>query len=243
VPAYGQVHARSNTRFASAAYDHPMLWGLELAFTVVALATALALRPWRALPAAGPPWPWLAWWMLLPAFWGADHYLAMPAAQPLSGACLLMLMMGWPLAVLALLPVALATALLAGLDWVEGLHRLVWLGLVPASLAMAMGAALRRWLPHHLFVYILGRGFFATALAGALAGVLSAWLDVLPALPGGLAADDLALGRWLAAWGDAWLSGTLVAIFVAFRPEWLATYTDRLYLPPEPPEPPASQAP
>ena len=211
-----------------------MPWGLELVFAVIALAISLALRPWRALPAAGPPWPWLAWWMLLPAFWGADRYLAMPAAQPLSGACLLMLMMGWPLAVLALLPVALATALLSELGWVEGLHRLVWLGLVPATLGMGLGAALRRWLPKHLFIYILGRGFFATALAGVLAGALSAWLDGSSALTGGLEASDLALGRWLAAWGDAWLSGMLVAIFVAFRPEWLATYTDRLYLPAAP---------
>jgi uncharacterized membrane protein len=39
------------------------------------------------------------------------------------------------------------------------------------------------------------------------------------------------LGRGLAAWADAWLAGMLVAIFVAFRPQWLATYTDRLYLP------------
>jgi uncharacterized membrane protein len=26
----------------------------------------------------------------------------------------------------------------------------------------------------------------------------------------------------------------ITAIFVAFRPQWLATYTDRLYLPPTP---------
>ena len=39
------------------------------------------------------------------------------------------------------------------------------------------------------------------------------------------------IGRWLSAWGDAFLTGMVVAIFVAFRPEWLATYSDRLYLP------------
>jgi len=43
-----------------------------------------------------------------------------------------------------------------------------------------------------------------------------------------------AVGLWLAAWGDAWLAGMLVAIFVAFRPEWLATYADRIYLPIKP---------
>jgi uncharacterized membrane protein len=39
------------------------------------------------------------------------------------------------------------------------------------------------------------------------------------------------LARFLAAWGDAFLSGMLVAIFVAFRPAYLATYADRIYLP------------
>jgi uncharacterized membrane protein len=39
------------------------------------------------------------------------------------------------------------------------------------------------------------------------------------------------LARLLAAFGDAFITGMLVAIFVAFRPDWLATYTDRLYLP------------
>lgn len=204
-----------------------MLW-LDAALALAGLATALALRPWRGLGRDGPPWPWLAWWALLPAFWAADRFVAMPVAMPLSGACLLMLMAGWPLAVLALLPTALLTLLIGDLSAAEALHRFVWLGLVPATLALALGAALRRWLPHHLFVYILGRGFFATAVAGAAAGALAA---LLFPLPDGLSADDVMLGRWLAAWGDAWISGMLVAIFVAFRPQWLATYTDSLYLP------------
>lgn len=205
-----------------------MPW-LDLLLATTALAIALALRPWRAVGASGPPWPWLAWWLLMPALWGADRYAAMPVAQPLSGACLLMLMTGWPLAVLALVPVAALTALFAGLDAAEALQRGVWLGLVPATLAMAFGAAVRRWLPNHLFVYIFGRGFFGTAIAGTLAGVLS---TLLHALPAGLQAEDLMLARLLAAWGDAFLAGMLVAIFVAFRPQWLATYADRIYLRP-----------
>jgi uncharacterized membrane protein len=38
-------------------------------------------------------------------------------------------------------------------------------------------------------------------------------------------------GRWLIAWSDAVLSGMLCAIFVAWRPQWLLTYSDRRYLP------------
>ena len=201
---------------------------LDLALAIIALGVAIALRPWRAVPAGGPPWPWLAWWSVMPLLWGADRYAAMPVAQPLSGACLLMLMAGWPMTVLALVPVAAVTAVVGDLGYAEALHRGVWLGLVPATLAMAIGAAIRRWLPKHLFVYILGRGFFATAVAGTVAGALSVMLHGQPV---GLQAEDLLLARALAAWGDAFLAGMFVAIFVAFRPQWLATYTDRLYLP------------
>jgi uncharacterized membrane protein len=40
------------------------------------------------------------------------------------------------------------------------------------------------------------------------------------------------LGRWLIAWGDAVATGMLTAVFVAYRPEWLLTWSDRRYLPP-----------
>ena len=199
--------------------------GLDLAIATTALLLALALRPWRA---AVPPWPALAWWALMPLLWNTDRLSAQPLLQPLAGSCLLMLMLGWPLAVLMLLPVAGVGWLLAGSNGPEALHRLVWLGLVPITLAMLIGAGQRRWLPQHLFIYILGRGFFATALAVTAAGVLSAWLH---GVPPGLSADDVMLARTLVASGDAVITGMLVAIFVAFRPHWLATYADRIYLP------------
>lgn len=202
-----------------------MPW-LNLLLATLAVAVAWALRPWRAVRVM--PWPALAWWVMLPLFWSVDLLSAQPVMQPLAGSCLLMLMLGWPMAVLMLLPVAAGVLLLADATLAEALHRLVWLGLVPISLALGLGWALRRWLPHHLFVYILGRGFFATALAVSGAGALSV---ALHGVPGGLAPEDVLLARWLAATGDAFITGMLVAIFVAFRPQWLATYTDKLYLP------------
>ena len=192
------------------------------------LLPALAMQPWRAVGHAGPPWPWLAWWAVLPLFWGADLIAGISLVQPLSGAALLVLLAGWPLTVLALLPLAGVMVAVGGLPWPEALHRLVWLGLVPATLAMALGAAVRRWLPAHLFIYIMGRGFFVTWIAAASAGALALLLVDAPA---GITRADLLLARLLTASGEAALTGMLTAIFVAFRPEWLATYSDRLYLP------------
>jgi uncharacterized membrane protein len=200
----------------------------SLALVTIVLGLAVVARPWRALAAGGPPWPWVLWAALMPLLWGADRYVAMPVAQPLSGASLLVLMCGWPLAMLVLVPVTLATVGMAGLSPAEGLERALWLGVMPGTVAFALGAAVRRWLPHHLIVYILGRGFFATVIALASSGTLHAWMQ---SPPGGLAIGDLVLGRTLAAFGEAWITGMMAAIFVAFRPQWLATYADRIYLP------------
>ena len=99
---------------------------------------------------------------------------------------------------------------------------------LPATLALVLGAGVRRWLPGHLFIYIMGRGFFVTWIAAAGAGALAL---AVTATPVGTSLDDLLLARFLTASGEAFLTGMLTAIFVAFRPQWLATYSDRLYLP------------
>lgn len=203
---------------------------LDAVLTLLAVGLALALQPWRATGAGGPPWPWLACCAVLPLFWGADKLATSSIIQPLSGAPLLVLLAGWPLAVLALLPVAGVMLAVGGLPWDEALHRLVWLGLVPGTLAMLLGAGVRRWLPQHLFVYILGRGFFSTWVAVSVSGALALGLGQLAA-PVGTDIGDLLLARFLTASGEAFLTGMVAAIFVAFRPHWLATYSDRLYLP------------
>ncbi len=38
------------------------------------------------------------------------------------------------------------------------------------------------------------------------------------------------IAHWLTAWGDAFVTGILVAIFVAYRPHWVATWSDALSL-------------
>jgi len=201
---------------------------MEVALALAVVAIAIATRPWRALPPQGPPWIWIVVWALLPWLWSADQLARSAPLQPLSGASLLVLLAGWPLSVLALVAAAGACVASGLLPAAVALHRLVWFGLVPATMALAVGGLARRWLPRHLFVYIFARGFFGTLLAASAAGALSLWQSDNAA---GLSAGDLLLARWLMAWGEAIVTGMLVSIFVAFRPQWLATYSDALYLP------------
>ncbi len=207
-----------------------MWFPFHLVLALLALGVALSLRPWRML--RGPLLtPALAAVALLPWVWLLPQKMPQGLQVQLSGACLLVLMLGWPLAVLVLAAVALVVWLAGQADAEAVLQQAVWVGLVPATLALGIGAAIRRWLPDNIFIYTLGRAFLGTALSMFVAGLL---LDGLSALTGQPLRELAVVARWLMAWGDAFLTGMFAAIFVAFAPQWLATWSDRRYLrPPE----------
>lgn len=212
---------------------------LEACLIAVALAMSLWLRPWRMLSrqalekeshSAPTPLvtPLLATLVVLPWLWALPTLHRMPLQLQWSGACLVVLMLGWPLAIPALVAVGgIAAVLSPSLDWADAVGTIAWQGVVPATLALALGAVIRRLIGTQPFVYVLGRAFLGTAVCLFLANVLGQWSGhSLPGVEG-----DLSLvARWLMAWGDAFVTGMLTAIFVAFKPEWLATWSDRLYL-------------
>ena len=201
---------------------------LTLAFAITALLAALAFRPWRLLANSGLVSPLLATLVIVPWLWALPWLHKMPIHLQLSGACMVTLALGWPLAVPALCVAGLIAGWLAPITWEQQLNLTVWLGIVPATLSFGIGMALRRWLPHNLFVYILGRAFLGTVACMFVTGALAQWTGQTLAME---VPPDLALvARWLIAWGDGFLAGMFAAISVAFRPQWLATWSDRLYL-------------
>ncbi len=196
---------------------------LEALLAATALGIATALRPWRCVGAEGPPWVWCAVWVGVAMLWASAPGGGI--LRPMTGVTLLVLMAGWPLAVLAMLPAALF-ATVGGLPWHEALQRLVWIGLVPATCVLAVGAAVRHWLPHHLLAYILGRGFLGTLLASLLAG---AALLLASQPPWGVGSEGVLVANLLVATGEASICATLTAIMVFVRSTWLATFSVRLY--------------
>lgn len=201
---------------------------LNLLMALACVLVAAWLRPWRML--RGPLLtPALAAVALLPWVWLLPQKMPQGLQVQLSGACLLVLMLGWPLAVLVLAAVAAVVWQVGQSPADQVLVQWVWIGLVPATLALGVGAALRRWLPANLFIYTLGRAFMGTALSMFLAGVMLEWLSELAGQP---PREQAMVARWLMAWGDAFLTGMAGAIFVAFVPQWLATWSDERYLRP-----------
>ena len=174
--------------------------------------------------------PLFASLVLLPWLWALPTLVRMPLPLQLSGACLLVLMLGWPLAIPVLWIVgAIAAALSPTLAWSDALSAIAWLGVIPATLAMLLGALIRHFTGTRMFVFVLGRAFLGTVACVFITGVFTQWSGHALTTE---VDDGLALvARWLMAWSDGLITGMLTAIFVAFKPEWLATWSDHLYLP------------
>lgn len=207
----------------------------DWALCALILASALPFRPWLPLRHGPLIHPWLGSMVLLPLLWSTDRLLPNGMSMHVSSACLMTLMFGWPLGMWSLLPAAFVAGWL-GHGHVPPLgevaSHLAWLGLLPGTLGLLIGLAIRRLLPHHIFVFILGRAFMATIAAVVLTGAL-AWLAGRK--PEVLSTQEWMLGYTLVAWGEGFSTGMLVAIFVAFKPEWVLTYSDARYLPGRPP--------
>ncbi|MDO5101337.1 MAG: hypothetical protein Q4D91_00285 [Lautropia sp.] len=212
-----------------------MIW--QSVLILLALGVSLSMRPWRMLKGGALLTPMLATLVLLPWLWALPRLHIMPVHLQWSGACLVVMTLGWPLAMPVLCLVGALSACFAPQPFVQTLDSIVWLGVVPASLALLVGATIRKVFGEHLFIYILGRGFLGTVACLFISGALAQWSG--HQLSSG--SDELSsmVARWLLAWGDGFMTGLCTAVFVAFKPEWLATWSDRLYLKPPPAEEPA----
>lgn len=202
----------------------------QLILVVLTLAMALALRPWRMLRGSGPgsalATPLLAALTLLPWLWAFPSNAALPIAVQWSGAPLLVLMLGWPLAIPVLACAGLTTVAAAGASWPDAVSSIVWLGALPATAVLLLGQAVRRTLGTHPAVYLLGRGFAVPLLALLACRMAQALAE------GRVAADDelLLAAALLMSMSEAATTCALVSILVAVRPRWLATWSEALYL-------------
>jgi uncharacterized membrane protein len=201
---------------------------LETVVLVLALACALSVRPWRLL-AYGSPYqlltPLLLLGVALPLLWWWPGVQLSPLLC-LVGVSLALLTLGWPLAVL-LLALTAGWGVLAGVaSWGTAISTAVWHGILPLTLGLVAGFLLRSAGWTHFFVYLLGRGFLVPLAAGFLSSMaahqamdrfISLGSHPTPAL-------------FLTALLDAMLTGMAITLLVIHRPQWLATWSERIYL-------------
>ncbi|WP_416047298.1 hypothetical protein [Cupriavidus basilensis] len=207
--------------------------------SVAAMAWALSRRPWQLLRRDDLQNGWLGALVFLALLWTLRTTLSGGLAIQMFGATLGVTLFGLPLALLSLFVVDLVSFLglgyLAGdtwprLDWSALWPRYLWMGLLPALLSAALQGAMHRLLPRHPFVFILGHGYFAAGLAALGAGAARAIWRSYSVGDGVLSLPDTLTAVLLLAFGEAFLTGILVTVFVVYKPQWVVTFRDEEYL-------------
>jgi uncharacterized membrane protein len=204
---------------------------IETLVLVLAWAAVLAVRPWRLLrPYQGKvplATPLLASLAVLPWLWSWPGLAVLPLALHWSGAPLLVLLLGWPLAIPVLSVAGASTMLTADASAAQALQLTVWSGVLPATLTLLLGHGVRLALGANPVAYMLGRGFAVPMIA---LGVCALGAAALGDPPGGATGSLQKVAIVLLAMGESSWSCALVSLLVAYRPQWLATWSDGMYL-------------
>jgi uncharacterized membrane protein len=204
---------------------------MEMILLALAWAAVFTVRPWRLLrPRDGRvplATPFLACLTILPWLWSWPGLAALPFALHWSGAPLVVLLVGWPLAIPIVTVAGASTMLTADASAAQALELTVWSGVLPATLMLLLGYAVRRALGANPVAYMLGRAFAAPMLALVACALVGAALgEVLT----GTTRELQRIAIALLAMGEASWSCAIVSLLVAYRPQWLATWSDTLYL-------------
>jgi uncharacterized membrane protein len=198
----------------------------------VTLALAAISAPWRVwLEDRERQWVWLMSLAVLVAVWAMKAGITPGLSLRFLLVTSLTLMHGWQLAVIggALALVVLNVVGLAG--WGSFGADLLCVVIVPAVVTVQLHQLVHARLPHNYFIYFFVTVFLGSAIAYNLAGL--ARVAVLAA-SGTL--DEAHVGPEyfavlpLMSFGEAFVNGMVMAMAVVYRPKWVMSFDDRLYL-------------
>jgi uncharacterized membrane protein len=206
----------------------------SLAFGALLVALAVLWRavlraPWRRMQAPTVLSAWCAFIIVLPLLWHFGVPLARGFELHLLGLSLFALMFGPRFAKIGIALATVAYTVLYDGLWANLGVNLLLLAILPAWSSASLLHATQRYLPHHLFIYLLGNGFFGAMLVVALTNLAGLATFELGTLSSPVA-DGTVPYLLLLAFGEAFLTGFMLTILTVYRPEWVMTFDDHMYL-------------
>ncbi len=192
---------------------------------------ALRLAPWRRLMHLDRFNVFLGATVVLIGLWHMRAQAGPELVFHLLGMTTLTLMFGWSLAVLSAALALVALTLNGRAEWEMFAVNSLLLAVAPATISQFSLVLVRSLLPKNFFIFVLGNGFLTAGLTALVSGLLAALLlssaeaftfaevraVYLPFLP-------------LIALPEAFINGWAITVLVCFRPEWVYSFSDALYL-------------
>ena len=193
------------------------------------LLTEFKQVPWKKWQAPTAFSAWCASIIVLTLLWRMHVRVQPDLSLHLLGVAMFALMFGRALTCIgAAMSVVAYTAEFDGL-WINLGTNIVVLAVIPAVLSDLILKKTERYLPSHMFVYLFGNGFFGAFVVNAATGLCALFVHSL-LLPRFAITNDAYAYMLLLAWGEAFLTGFLITIFVVYKPAWVFTFDDQRYL-------------
>ena len=198
----------------------------------LALAVALYGAPWKAWLGDGErQWVWFGSMALLVVVWSMKAGITPGLSVRFLLVTALTLMHGWQLAIVAGALVLVVLSVVGIADWSLYGANLLCMAVVPALFTAWFHEQVHARLPHNYFIYFFITTFLGAALAFNLAGLVrvalmatSGTLDAARTGP-----EYFAILPFM-SFGEAVVNGTVIGMAVVYRPKWVMSFDDRLYL-------------
>lgn len=198
----------------------------------LALAVALYSAPWTVwLRDRERQWVWLGSMALLLVVWSMKAGITPGLSVRFLLVTALTLMHGWQLAIVAGALVLAVLSFVGVADWSLYGANLLCMAVVPALFTAWFHERVHARLPHNYFIYFFVTTFLGSALAFNLAGLLRVALIAASGTLDGLRAgpEYFAILPFM-SFGEAVVNGTIIGMAVVYRPRWVMSFDDRLYL-------------
>jgi uncharacterized membrane protein len=198
----------------------------------LALAIALYSAPWTVwLVDRERQWVWLGSMALLVAVWAMKAGITPGLSVRFLLVTALTLMHGWQLAIVAGALVLVVLSVVGVADWSLYGANLLCMAVVPALFTAWFHELVHARLPHNYFIYFFVTTFLGSALAFNLAGLVRVTLMAASGtLDLGHAGPEYFAILPFMSFGEAVVNGTIIGMAVVYRPKWVMSFDDRLYL-------------
>jgi len=202
------------------------------ALAAVALGLAALSAPWRVwLEDRERQWVWLLSLGLLVGIWSMKAGITPGLSLRFLLVSALTLMHGWQLAVIGGAMTLAVLAVVGQASWTAFGAGLLCVVIVPALFTAWLHELVHARLPHNYFIYFFVTVFVGSALAYNLAGLTR--VGILAA-SGSLDAAHVGPEYFavlpLMSFGEAFVNGVVMAMTVVYRPQWVMSFDDRMYL-------------
>ncbi len=169
--------------------------------------------------------------VMLLLIWGIKAGISPGLGFHQLGATLFTLMFDWPLAIIGLTVILIASIAVQMPDWLSlGINGLVSI-IIPVMTSYAILKLSQKFLPDNFFIYVFVCAFFGGGIAVAISHISAiVLLSLVHAYPDTKLVHESLMVLPLIMFPEAFLTGMLISIFVVYKPEWVVTFDDERYI-------------